>query len=277
MRRWGTKRKHSHKKRKSDLWYRIILIVCFLVFAGSVTKLFMIFHEYRSAQNEYEDLEDDFAVEGEPTTIVSGAAIATPEAVEEKPYVFEFTPLEIDFDSLKKTNEDIVGWIQFETFKLSYPIVQDNGDNFYLTHTFKKQKNASGSIFIGPSNNADFLDTNTIIFGHNMKDGSMFGLLGRYKNKSYFQANQSFRIYTPAGTKRYAIFSVYRADVEGSAYTIYSAPGGEEYAKWLNELKSLSMYDTGVTVGENDRIVTLSTCVSGQKQKRLVIHAKQIE
>ena len=111
-----------------------------------------------------------------------------------------------------------------------------------------------------------------------MKNGSMFGLLGRYKNKSHFTNNQYFRIYTPGGgTQRYQIFSVYKAAVNGSAYTIWSHTGGAEYGAWIKGLKKNSMYDTGVSVTEHDSVVTLSTCVTGEDSKRLVVQAKRIQ
>ncbi len=267
---------HFFKTRKAAFWYRVIICVCILIFAGSLTKLIMIFHEYNSASKEYQGIEDDYILGADDVTgdAVSGEGV---EVEETNKNGFVFKPLNVDFESLKKTNKDVVGWIQFETFNLSYPIVKDSGDNYYLNHTFKKQKNKSGAIFIGPTNKT-LQDTNTIIFGHNMKDGSMFGLLGRYKNKSYFPDNQYFRIYTPdGGTQRYQIFSVYKAAVNGSAYTVWSYPGGSEYEKWIKELKKNSMYDTGVSVSGDDTIVTLSTCVTGEDTKRLVVQAKRIQ
>ena len=272
---------HFFKTRKAVFWYRVIILLCIIIFAGSLTKLIMIFHEYNSAVSEYDDLEEEFLIGDEDVT---GAAVASEDGIEieqtdeaGKKSTFVFKGLNVDFDSLKKTNKDVVGWIQFETFNLSYPIVKDSGDNYYLTHTFKKQKNSSGAIFIGPSNSSNFRDTNTIVYGHNMKNGSMFGLLGRYKQKSYFQSNQYFRIYTPNETQRYQIFSVYKAPVNGSAYSIWKRTGGSEYTNWLKELKKNSMYDTGVSVSEYDTIVTLSTCVSGEDSKRLVVQAKRIQ
>lgn len=269
------------KTRKAVFWYRVIIIVCILIFAGSLTKLFMIFHEYNSAVTEYEDIADEFTIKNEDVT---GAGVSVTETSVKvvqtdengKETVFVFQPLNVDFASLKAINEDVIGWIQFETFNLSYPIVKDPGDNYYLRRTIKKQNNSAGSLFISTFNNGDFQDTNTIIFGHNMRNGSMFGQLGRYKQESYFRNNQYFRIYTPNGMQRYQIFSVYKADVDGSAYSIWSWTGGKEYKEWIEELKSNSMYETGVGITENDIIVTLSTCVTGEDEKRLVLHAKLI-
>lgn len=274
---------HFLKTRKANFWYRVIILVCILIFAGSLTKLIMIYHEYNSAVSEYEDIADEFVTEIDEDDI-TGAAIVSEAAVEVKQTddngkesVFVFKPLNVDFASLKKTNKDVIGWIQFETFSLSYPVVKDSGDNYYLKHTFKKQKNNAGSIYIGPANNGNFQDTNTILFGHNMKNGSMFGVLSRYTKKSYFQNNQYFRIYTPNGTQRYQIFSAYRVELTGSAYTIWSRTGGTEYANWIKEIKKKSLYDTGISVTENDTVVTLSTCVTGDDNKRFVIHAKRIQ
>lgn len=268
------------KTRKAAFWYRVIIVVCVLIFAGSLTKLILIFHEYNSAVSEYDDIADEFTTIGSED--VTGAAV-TGESVEVrqtdengKETVFVFQPLNVDFASLKAINEDVIGWIQFETFNLSYPIVKDPGGNYYLRRTIKKQKNSAGTIFVGTVNNSNFQDTNTIVYGHNMKNGSMFGQLGRYKQKSYFENNQYFRIYTPGGMQRYQIFSVYKTDVNGSAYLVWSWTGGEEYKKWIEELKSKSMYETGVSISENDIIVTLSTCVTGDDEKRLVLHAKRI-
>ena len=138
------------KTRKAAFWYRVIIVVCVLIFAGSLTKLILIFHEYNSAVSEYEDIEDEFTMEGDVTgEAASGEGIVVEQTDENgKKTTFVFKPLNVDFDSLKKTNPDVIGWIQFETFNLSYPIVKDSGDNYYLKHTFKKQKNSSGSILL---------------------------------------------------------------------------------------------------------------------------------
>lgn len=270
------------KSRKPDFWYRIIIFVCIIIFGASLTKLIFIFREYKAAEDEYANIEEKFTSEMESMSGVSatGEGIVVEEVDEngkKTNKTFVFKPLSVDFASLKKTNKDVIGWIQFETFSLSYPILNDSsGGDYYLTHTFQKKENKSGAIFIVPPNSKDFSDANTVIFGHNMKDGSMFGLLGRYKGKAYYEYNKYFRIYTPSGTKRYQIFSVYKADVGGSAFSVFKEKS-DGYGEVLKELKSKSMYNTGVSVSKSDTIVTLCTCTSDDKNKRLVVHAKLIQ
>ncbi len=273
------------KSRKPDFWYRIIICVCIIIFGASLTKLIFIFREYKAAEDEYDDIAESFTSETDMDS-VTGVSVASGEGVvvqevdengKKTKKTFVFKPLNVDFASLKKTNKDVIGWIQFETFSLSYPIVHDSSSgDYYLTHTFQKKQNKSGSIFIVPPNSKDFSDANTVIFGHNMKDGSMFGLLGRYKEKAFYEYNKYFRIYTPGGTKRYQIFSVYKADVGGSAFSAFKEKS-DGYGEVLKELKANSMYNTGVSVSKNDTIVTLCTCTSDNKNKRLVVHAKLVE
>lgn len=268
------------KSRKPDFWYRIIICVCIIIFGASLTKLIFIFREYKAAQDEYANIEEEFTSDLVPGVTATGEGIVVEEVDEngnKTNKTFIFKPLNVDFASLKKTNKDVIGWIQFETFSLSYPILNDSsGGEYYLTHTFQKKENKSGAIFIVPPNSKDFSDSNTVIFGHNMKDGSMFGLLGRYKTKAYYEYNKYFRIYTPSGMKRYQIFSVYKAQVDGSAFSIMKEKN-DAYGEILKELKANSMYNTGVNVSKSDTIVTLCTCTSDDKNKRLVVHAKLIQ
>lgn len=276
------------KTRKPDFWYRVLIGICMAVFVFAVVNLVMIYVEYGKAEKSYGSIEDEFVtyvddlgdtevvddISAGETGAESGEETADGEPETKKGY--KFSKLNVDFDKLKKKNSDVVGWIQFEGFYLSYPIVKDPGNNYYLTHTVEKKANSSGAIYIPKQNKSDFSDTNTIIFGHNMKNGTMFGLLGRYKEKAFFKLNQYFYIYTPKGEKRYQIFSVYVGDENGIAYTIYGAKN-DDYGKFLENLKKNSMYDTGVSVSKENSIVTLSTCVSNDKTKRLIVHAKQVK
>lgn len=272
------------KTRKADFWYRVLMGACMAVFVFAVVRLAMIFTEYGKAEKTYEDIESDYVTYEEVTAEEAEPGEETGENGEEpedskeetskKGYVFK--KANVDFKALQKKNKDVIGWIQFENFSLSYPVAHDSGDSYYLTHTIDKKSNKSGSIYVPASNKGDFNDTNTIIFGHNMKNGTMFGLLGRYKEKAFFELNQYFYIYTPSTEKKYQIFSVYVGDQNGVSYTIYGAKN-DDYAKFLETLKKKSMYETGVSVSRENNIVTLSTCVSDDKTKRLIIHAKQIK
>ncbi len=281
------------QNRTPEFWYRVIIGGCMAVFVYAAVNLVMIFVEYGQAEATYENIEEQYVQEivVEPEDVQGDAPEDTPGDVSEDVQgdgedtqeeedggsAFQFNKLNVDFAKLQKKNRDVVGWIQFENFYLSYPIAKDNGKNYYLTHTIDKKENKSGSIYIPKQNSRDFNDTNTIIYGHNMKNGTMFGLLGRYKEKEYYELNKTFYIYTPKDERRYQIFSVYVGDANGNAYSIYGATGSEDYGKFLQDLKKKSKYDTGVNVTKDDTIVTLSTCVTNQDSKRLIIHAKRIK
>lgn len=274
------------KTRKADFWYRVLIGACMAVFIFAVVNLVMIFVEYNKAEETYDNIEEQYVTyeevpyDEEVEIDEEGEVIYEPDAQEEEKETskkaYKFSKANVDFAKLQKKNKDVIGWIQFENFYLSYPIAHDPGNSYYLTHTIDKKENKSGSIYVPVQNNGNFADTNTIIFGHNMKNGTMFGLLGRYKEKAFFELNQTFYIYTPNSEKRYQIFSVYVGDEKGVSYTIFGAKD-DAYGKFLEELKKKSMYDTGVSVSKENSIVTLSTCVSEDKAKRLIIHAKQIK
>ena len=160
---------------------------------------------------------------------------------------------------------------------LDYPIVKGEDNGVYLNHSYTGAYRPAGAIFMEHQNAATFGDLHTIIYGHNVQDGSMFGGLTRYMEEDFFKENGgSFYLYTPAGIWRYDIFSVEKVGSEDpGVYTIGFLPG-EEYAAFLQGMKDRSVYDTGVEVDENDYVITLSTCVTGtsQSDERIVVHAK---
>ena len=175
---------------------------------------------------------------------------------------------------LQAQNSDTVGWIEIPGTGISYPLMQTGDDSYYLNHTFSKKINSAGSIFVETLNSADFTDLHTIIYGHNMKNGSMFAGLKNYESPSYLVAHPTVYIDLADGTHAYQIFSVYESPSESDSYTIGFAPD-EQYETFLQTLKSRSSYDTGVTVTKDDYIITLSTCTKSGEHRYLV-HAKKV-
>lgn len=181
----------------------------------------------------------------------------------------------IDFDTLKKMNEDIVGWILFDKNGISYPILQGKDNEEYLYTMADGTKNPAGSIFLDALCSPDFEDAHTIIYGHNMKDLSMFGKLKQYGiKKDYYQENKYFTIYTPDGAFRYEIFAWYEAAEDDSVYQVGSWEE-ESFGEFVAQMIKRRYRDTEVTAGKNDKIVTLSTCSSAGM--RFVVHGKRVE
>lgn len=178
--------------------------------------------------------------------------------------------LETDLTLLREENEDVVGWITIPDTKISYPLLQWTDNQFYLKHTWKQTPNANGSIFIEHQNSPDFTDFNTIIYGHNMQSGAMFGSLRKYKSEAYWKEHPSFYIACDQGVLRYDIFAVHRAGVDTIIYglNLDTEPKRTEFIRFATDYSSV---DTGIQPTIDDRIVTLSTCTGQGYSSRWVV------
>jgi len=167
--------------------------------------------------------------------------------------------LDIDLAALREVNEDVVGWFCIPDTKISYPLVQGPTNQYYLRHTWKDKANSVGAIFLEHLNSPDFTDFNTLVYGHNMRDDSMFGSLSEYKKKSYWEAHPSVYIVTDSGVRRYDIFAVHQARVNSPMYSmvIKSPKKKNEFIEY--SLKN-SKVDTGIVPTIDDKILTVSTC-----------------
>lgn len=158
----------------------------------------------------------------------------------------------IDWEYLKSINKDIIAWIEIENTKIDYPILKDK-DVYYLKHTFDKKYNSNGSIFT--TNLYPFEDKETIVYGHNMKNGSMFSDLGKYLNKDFLNSHFNFKIYTPTCNYEARIFSVYSIGVETESNNIKSL----NFEDRIEYYKKASEYNIK-TDSNIKKIVKLSTC-----------------
>ena len=176
---------------------------------------------------------------------------------------------EVDFDYLKNLNSDTVAYLSVDGVDIAYPVVKTNNNDFYLNHSFDKSKNVAGWIFMDYRNNDLNTDKNTIIYGHNMKDGSMFGKLKVLKNNT----SREITLINSNGTYHYKMFSIY--EVEEEDYYINTAfSSDDDYYVFLKTIADRSLYDYNYEPSISDHILTLSTCSSNNK--RLVVHAYRI-
>ncbi|MBS6397150.1 MAG: class B sortase [Clostridiales bacterium] len=276
-RQTAKRRRMQEERKKRQLLYLlqgVFLGLCIALLLFSIWKLASIFLGYRSGDKEYEELREQYVLE-EPIS-PEEVEITPPSEegdTEEEPAAL--VPMtRIDLASLQSLNSEAVGWIEIPGTVLSYPMVHTTDNSYYLNHTFRKENNKSGSIFIETSNKEDFSDLHTIIYGHNMKDGSMFAGLKNYTSEEYYKSNPYIYVDLADGAHCYEIFSCHEADVTDISYTIgYAAD--EIYASFLDTLKVSSLYDTGVEAGIEDSVITLSTCTSSGKN-RFVVHAKKL-
>lgn len=158
----------------------------------------------------------------------------------------------IDWDYLKLVNENIIGWIEIEGSKINYPILKD-GNLFYLKHSYDKKYNSNGSIFT--TNENPFEGQETIIYGHNMKNGSMFSSLEKYLNEDFLYAHQHFKIYTPDKNYQASVFSAYSIDFETERNNIKQLTFDERLQYYQKASKHIVP-----NVKISDKIIKLSTC-----------------
>ena len=244
----------SKRKKKGSVISTIIMLIAAAVFVVALYNVVMILREYKAGEEEYEKIAGD-AIE-----------IEEPEDVDDDGY-------RVDFEKLLSLNEDTVAWIRFpkEPAIINYPVVQGDDNEYYLHKTFTANENTLGTIFIDTDNAADFSDPNTIIYGHRMRDGSMFRKIQDYEDKDFWEENPIFYIYTVDGRRlTYEVYSVGQVEDTSDTYLIGFADE-DSFADFLAMTKEVSIYDTGREVDTNDRIVTLSTCTSASDNHRFVV------
>lgn len=252
-------RRKARKARRKNMILNVILVAAIVVFCVSAFKLLQIGKGYKDGQSEYEKVRD----------------VAIKNADDKEKF-------RVDFDELMKINDDTVGWIRFykEPSQINYPVVQGADNDLYLHKTFSANENTLGAIFVDAAASSDFTDKNTIIYGHRMKDGSMFRKLEEYKDKDFWKENPYFYIYTPDGKEiTYKIYSVGQVLDTSDTY-LTSFAGEEDYQKFLDMTMKEADYDTGVKVTTDDTIVTLSTCTAASDENRFVVRGvkeKEVE
>lgn len=261
-------RKNKVKKKKTvgDHILTIVLIVAICIFCYAAFNLYHIYTEYKKGTDEYNSISEMAVTERDP------------DQVEEmnQPDEQPVAPVSVDFDSLRSINEDVIGWIYMEALpEISYPVVQGEDNNFYLHQTYEKNYNFAGTIFIDYENKRDFSDCNTLVYGHNMKNGSMFGHLKKFaEDQETYNKSKYFWILTPDKNYRYEIISAYTTEVNSDTYTLFKGPG-DEFQSYLETIKGYSEIQTDpgeLTI--KDKIVTLSTC-TGNESTRFVVQGKR--
>lgn len=174
----------------------------------------------------------------------------------------------VDWNSLQSQNPDIVGWIRMDP-TVNYPVVKGSDNSFYLRHGFNRSYNINGCIFMHYQNKNDWTDRNTIVYGHNMNSGAMFGNNDYYMNQAYAKAHPYFYIYVPEGKYKYKIFDTIVTNDATAPYDI-TFFSDEDFNNWLAKMSDIKKYGVNAQVATDDKVVTLSTCTSHGK-KRFII------
>lgn len=277
-------RKIKNRKGKEKLIKTALL----LIFA---VCLFLIVREYFSSWQHREQqkaLQEQIAVQSEPqhefretavSDLVSSESEEMTDTVAGEPDDEE--PVILDkYAELYAQNNDLVGWLSIENTVIDYPVMQGTDDEYYLHHDFYGNESKYGCLYV--RGKADLEDgTNVIIYGHNMKDGSMFGDLDLYQNADFCREHPALSFDTLYEEHTYEIVAVFRSQVYGADenvfkyYQFYEAQTQEEFDDFYQNINALSLYDTGVTAQFGDTFLTLSTCAYHATDGRFVVVAKQ--
>lgn len=252
-------------KKKGDIILTLTLIVAVAVFCFAAYNLFHIYTEYKKGTDEYNHIEQMAVTERDPES--TEEASDTEQGLQ--------PPFDVDFAALQGVNPDVVGWIYIEALEgISYPVVQGEDNEEYLHTTYENNYNFAGTIFIDYENSRDFSDCNTLVYGHNMKNGSMFGQLKKFsEDQTTYEKSKYFWIFTPEKDYRYEIISAYTTGVNSDTYTLFKGPG-DEFQEYLDTIKGYSEIETDDTeLTIKDRIVTLSTC-TGNDATRYVVQGR---
>ena len=258
------------KKKTGDIILTVVLIAAICVFCYAAFNLYHIYTEYKKGTDEYNHIAQMAVTEQDPDGEAAG-----PEG---QPQGGLKAPMDIDFAALKSVNEDVVGWIYVEALPdINYPVVQGEDNSTYLHRTYEKNYNFAGTIFVDYENKGDFSDCNTLVYGHNMKNGSMFAQLKKFsQNEETYKKSKYFWIFTPEKNYRYEIISAYTTGVNSDTYTLFKGPG-EEFVNYLEKIKGYSEIQTDAgELNIKDKIVTLSTC-TGNEATRYVVQGKMVD
>lgn len=255
------------KKIRSQRIYMVILIVLILIFSVSLFLLVRISWQYWSANNSYEKVQAKY-------NQVKPVPILTPEEGRTEFPMNDDIP-QVDFVPLKEENDEVIAWIRVDGTEINYPVVQGNDNEFYLSHLYNKKYNISGSIFGDYRNGISFDSDNLVLYGHNMRNGSMFGSLKKYKDPTYLETNKYIWLITPKATYQYEVFAAYEFDSLKDQY-IFNFSSDESFQMYLDNVKQRTVLSSSLEVTTDDHILTLSTCTEDVSVKRFVVVAKRM-
>lgn len=251
----------------------IILIAAFVALFS--TSAYFIFDHYRQDKQQAE-LYDSLA------DMVDCAADTEEEPTEPVLYTEEKTVLP-ELAELYQQNGDLAGWIRIEDTNINYPVMHtpDNPD-FYLKHGFDKEYSDYGCPYVQENCDVQLPSDNVILYGHHMKNGSMFADLEKFKNQDFWQEHKTISFSTVTDRYEYEIISVFKTFVYSDSpeafkyYHFVNAETPEDFSAYIDRCKELALYETGVSAEYGDKLITLSTCEYSRTNGRLVVVAKRI-
>lgn len=257
---------------------KLIFILC--IYISAVTLVIMKSYEYvekmsiaslnselLNNQEPDEEVEEDIFEETLTDTDREMEEEIPQEVIKSK-YTFDKS-----FKKLLSINKETVAYLTVKNTKIAYPVVQHSDNSYYLGRDFYKKKTVMGWVYMDYRNNPKEFDDNTIIYGHNMKNGTMFGSLKKVLESSWRknEENMTISLDLPTGSYKFKIFSIYKVDYT-TDYLVTKFHSKSSKEDFINMITKRSIFNSGIKVLNDDKILTLSTC-TGSNNRRLVVHA----
>lgn len=209
-----------------------------------------------------ESQEDEQEIKPEPPKDV--ASESTVEEVTD-----EGVPITVDFELLRKTNDDVVAWLYCKNTMINYPVAQAEDNDYYLHRLLNGNYNRAGTLFMECTNQKDFSDWNTLIYGHNMKNNTMFGTLTDYNDQEYYDEHPVWYLLTPNGDYRIELISGFVTDTSSEIYSIPHTMEAKD--ELVDSIMRKSTFKTNATISSEDKLITFSTCTYEYDEARYVL------
>ena len=246
-------RKEKRKANKAKIIISIIQLIFIVVLIYSLINIFLWYKSNKANKQAMEELSQTIEIVKE-------------DGEDDKKY-------KINFEELKSKNSDTVAWLKVENTNIEFPVVKANDNSYYLTHNFNKEDNSAGWIFADYKNKFNGKDKNIVIYGHNMRDNSMFGSLKNVIKEEWHnnENNKYIILATENEYSIYEVFSVYQIEKE-DYYIKTDFNSDKEFEEFLQKVKERSIKDFNIDISKENSILTLSTCANNNKY-RVVLHA----
>ena len=270
------KEKKQFKLTKKNIIITILTIICLVVLTISLINIFGWFKDNKQIDEEAKQAQEISEIE---EVIDNDKTEKIENEVKEDDLYWKYIDtklINVNFNELKKENNDTIGWIQVMGTNINYPFVQTTNNDYYLTHSFKKKANLGGWIFLDYRNNIKDIDKNTIIYGHGRLDTSMFGSLKNVFTNNWLKNSDNFiiKISTPYHNTLWQVFSVYKIPTTND-YIKVNFKNDYEFKEFYTTMLNRSQHNFNTNVTNKDKILTLSTCYNDND--KVVLHAKLIK
>ena len=232
----------------------VLIVICISLCIFFIHKIYSYLAETKESKNLNSELVN-----------IAVTTIST-ENIENKENV---PPIKVNFEALKAENKDIIAWIYCENTSINYPIVQGYDNEYYVRRLLNGKYNIAGTIFMDYRNDSEFMDSNTIIYGHNMKDDTMFASLLNYKNQNYYEEHKIMYLFTEKKSYKLELFAGYTLSANSKIYNLPAA--SNSILEIAENAKKKSTFKSDVEIKQDDHIVTLSTCSYDYDEARYVV------